>query len=979
MIIDELFANTTSGTTKQFFSESKHRKLIREDSTYRKFHNLSRLLAERKMSEKEILDLFAAVEQGANATGQNRTALGRGKDAVAGAYTSAKDAISGVLNSIQKSTPVAGVDAAYNDATGALRDALGGNSRIMDAVKKYRLLAKEYPKTQLFVKTALIALAGLATGGAGLPAIAGLTAAVDSAIKGEKLSSIIGKGAGAAIMGLGAQKVNAMLAADQGLAPHPSAASDFGAGTYDGGVSSAAAGAPVADFGTYTVMKGDQLGYIAQANGVSVEELRGLNPQIDFAKPLQPGMELVLPPGGNNAGSVWQGYQGGMYGDKVPGPEQLGGVNPSSAADAAATTPSAAPIDYSKAGPISTDSLGQKLEYGIPVNDKGSFIPPNPNLPADELAKQTAAYDTWKANFMERYPNATQAADGSMQGQIGGTGLAPMYPSNPLTGSDIGAIRPKGVIESVKLIKLPAEQLIDQKLTVMAWALNESVGKPPARNIHLTRRGVLTVIENVDRHRRALLKELAADGPDRTNIPAVRRADMPLAPQDGVVKPGMVGRGLNWLDKATSKVGGYLSKQAQNFTRKVTAAKLKTEWEQEGHQTDSDYIAAFLAKQGVPQEVVNDVYSSMGIPLADPSVTQPKQSTSPDLELLKKATLSLQGGPELSPEELKQVNDYRISKGADPIPTPVQQTSQTKNATTQDPSSVEIPIASGVVNPATGKVWLPSELRAAQEKRAAQTQQSTTQAQTEPTTTTTPTRTGGKVKGQVSMTPDAIRKRKARAKATAANTAGAAAFGQMSNNLTKATAPVTKPSTVAPTAAVKPGTPASTALPIATSATAPAPSSVTYKGFAAPKPAPATTNFAKTGFTGYKLPGTTTTPTVPNLTQSPAKVKPLAKQEPITIGGQKIKPTDPAYAKIMKNAPAVAESATRAYEKIAVADIVKQVIHQIKLAETKDDLKKIKQSIDRQFSKHGLVSESAFVKRDILVKRANAKLARILK
>jgi hypothetical protein len=179
------------------------------------------------------------------------------------------------------------------------------------------------------------------------------------------------------------------------------------------------------------------------------------------------------------------------------------------------------------------------------------------------------------------------------------------------------------------LIKLPAEQLIDQKLTTMAWALNESTGRAPVRNIHLTHKGVLTVIENVDRHRRSLLKELDAMGPNRTNIPAVPRQDMPDAPQAGAVKPGMIGKGLNWLDRTAGKVGGYLSKQAQNFTRKVTAAKLKTEWEQQGHQTDSDYIAGFLAKQGVPQEVITDVYGKMGIPYTAPAVqptsVQPQQ------------------------------------------------------------------------------------------------------------------------------------------------------------------------------------------------------------------------------------------------------------------------------------------------------------------------------------------------------------------
>jgi hypothetical protein len=169
------------------------------------------------------------------------------------------------------------------------------------------------------------------------------------------------------------------------------------------------------------------------------------------------------------------------------------------------------------------------------------------------------------------------------------------------------------------LKRLPAEQLIDQKLTVMAWALHESAGKAPARNMHLTHTGVLTVIENVDRHRRALLKELNAAGPDRSNIPAVPRPDM----------PGVIGRGLNSASGVASKIGNYFTKQAQNFTRKVTAAKLKTEWEQLGHFTDSDEIAAFLAKQGVPQGVITDVYGKMGIPYTAPVVqptdVQPQQ------------------------------------------------------------------------------------------------------------------------------------------------------------------------------------------------------------------------------------------------------------------------------------------------------------------------------------------------------------------
>jgi hypothetical protein len=117
------------------------------------------------------------------------------------------------------------------------------------------------------------------------------------------------------------------------------------------------------------------------------------------------------------------------------GPELLGGPGAGDVAQSAGAS-----IDYTQPGAITTDSLGQKLEYGIPVNNKGSFIPPNPNLPADELAKQTAAYNAWKADFMKRWPDATQMPDGSMQGIK--PGLAPMYPSNYTPGMDTGGLTP---------------------------------------------------------------------------------------------------------------------------------------------------------------------------------------------------------------------------------------------------------------------------------------------------------------------------------------------------------------------------------------------------------------------------------------------------------------------------------------------------------------------------------------------------------
>ena len=135
----------------------------------------------------------------------------------------------------------------------------------------------------------------------------------------------------------------------------------------------------------------------------------------------------------------------------------------------------------------------------------------------------------------------------------------------------------------------------------------------------------------------------------------------------------------------------------------------------------------------------------------------------------------------------------------------------------------------------------------------------------------------------------------------------------------------------------------------------------------AKKPAPVNTpNFA--GPTGYgKVTTSFKSPTVPSLTSTPAKVKPLAtttpatgKAEPVSIGGQKINPGDPLYDKIMQNATE---------KKAAVAETVQQVKHMLESVTTRDDIDKIKKYIDRQFTKHGLISELAFAQRNHLIER----------
>jgi hypothetical protein len=699
---------------KKGVSESKRnkqRKLneawLMEDPVYRRFKRVGRYISEQKLTEPEILQIFADAETGMTdkATGANRTFAGRGKDATVDFAKDVAGAVNGVLNSIQNSVPVAAVDVAYDQATDALANLTGGQKgAAMEAIKKYRNLVKQYPKTAGFAKAALVAIAGLATGGAGLPAIAGLTYALDSAIKGDKLSSVIGKGAGTAALAAAGQGV--FGGATQPGTGSPADTSAFTnvnqMGDYTGDYvnmpdPSDSVGALVepTELATYTVKSGDTLSQIAQANDTTVQELIGLNPQLaagtgatggQSMNPdvLFPGDQITLPPAtpganvyaggvGTNANTMADIAKGqvpdsaitqGMAakGRAAAGGNQFDLPTADAAQNAAADTKAAADyaaagpaekaeilkttgmtadqltqlnppkIDYSQAGPMSTDSLGQKLEYGIPVNNQGSFVPPNPSLPAEELAKQTAAYNSWKADFMKRFPNATLGADGVMQGIK--PGLAPMQ---ILTKPTL----PAAVQESVKFKILPASKLIDQKATVLNWALNESVGRR-SKSVNLTTIGTYTVFENVERYRKALLEYAGGTQPGRPELPDQYRPDMPGGA--GVPsKPGLIGRGLNWLDKKAGQVGGALSNFGHQFTTNVTKEKLKMNWHQAGKPSDSDQLAAWLVGQGVPQEVVTSVYGKMSIPYTAPTTpsaalgatAEPAQDTPVDAKAQK--------------------------------------------------------------------------------------------------------------------------------------------------------------------------------------------------------------------------------------------------------------------------------------------------------------------------------------------------------
>lgn len=165
-----------------------------------------RPLIEASMSPEQIKQLFGEVEKGATAAGGNRTTIGKSKDVV--------DKVNKIINDagkwLQDTTPVKNFDAKFeklkNDINKKFPD-----SKILDGISNMAIWAKENPGKTAAIVGILTAIASLAAGPIG-GAIAGqvLRGSVEL-LKGEKLSTAIGKGVKTAVFGYLSGKAFEML------------------------------------------------------------------------------------------------------------------------------------------------------------------------------------------------------------------------------------------------------------------------------------------------------------------------------------------------------------------------------------------------------------------------------------------------------------------------------------------------------------------------------------------------------------------------------------------------------------------------------------------------------------------------------------------------------------------------------------------------------------------------------------------------
>ena len=151
-------------------------------------NDIEKYLKEAQLSQDQITQVFTDVEKGATAAGSNRTALGKGKDAVDAVTDKVKKVWFDKLGAaLQQSDVVQGFDKKWEDIKSKVA---AENPKLAASLSKYKEFADNNPKTQKF----LLMVAASAAGALGLAVAGGAAAGI--------AATGLGVGAGVAIVNI---------------------------------------------------------------------------------------------------------------------------------------------------------------------------------------------------------------------------------------------------------------------------------------------------------------------------------------------------------------------------------------------------------------------------------------------------------------------------------------------------------------------------------------------------------------------------------------------------------------------------------------------------------------------------------------------------------------------------------------------------------------------------------------------------------
>lgn len=201
MKITNILIEHQMATSRKILAESCQGLTEAQTLVVRGIYKEMKPLIEASLTAQQIQGMFGEIEKAATAAGGNRTMLGKGIDVA----KKADEVINNIGKWLQNTKPVAAFDQKFDQLKATINKKFP-DSKILDAISEMGIWAQENPGKTAAIIGVLTAIAALAAGPVG-GAIAGqiLRGSVEL-LKGEKLSTAIGKGIKTAAYGFIAGK-----------------------------------------------------------------------------------------------------------------------------------------------------------------------------------------------------------------------------------------------------------------------------------------------------------------------------------------------------------------------------------------------------------------------------------------------------------------------------------------------------------------------------------------------------------------------------------------------------------------------------------------------------------------------------------------------------------------------------------------------------------------------------------------------------
>jgi hypothetical protein len=642
------------------------------------------LLEAEALTPAQVEELFAAAEEtmsGQKGLGANRTTIGK-IGAGAGAVV---DQIKKLGNWVKTSTGGKMSDDLFDRAKGIIAGKLGksdGGAQLLQKLDHYKQFWQKYPASGKFMYGLLTILTGYASSGMMAPILLGATKTADQMLQNKDLTTSLGQGIQTG--GTAAAMVGAKHAIGSAVDAATPVVKNIGQG--------------ISDLGTAAQAGANKLGSaISQGAQNFADTAKDLIPNANAADPsvVTPSAQTVTP----SASDTITPTKPAVDPNAPPAPNTV--------------TPPAAPAPHTT---IAGDELGKLAAKSNTTTQ--AIIDANPDLSA-KLNPAMNGRDLGQGLNINIPKNTVPAGTNPFTGnKFFKMGESVMFKAG------------RGVLEGITVGYLAKSAMVDKNMTLHKWALNESLGRK-SRPLYLSERGIDTLFDNVEklwerdivekragpnygretsyRQGQALSQKLATGAPGAQDALAQAKdaqagnasdarhpyapfiASTPVGeipgekpPRTGAPAPadttprtppqttytGPVGnKFMDKVEKGVSTAGKIASDVWKQATTKVTKEALMRQWVELNRPGDVDTIGQLLARNGVPQEYIMSLFSTMGLP-APQNLTPAKTKFSDD-DITDMANAAMSGGPALTTAQKARLDAIRRRQGLGPVNVPV--------------------------------------------------------------------------------------------------------------------------------------------------------------------------------------------------------------------------------------------------------------------------------------------------------------------